>query len=71
MRTRETVAMEVAMNRAFEKSGMSLKEFIAYLAKTRDIFDLEEREDYVSFHVVKEGKIYQFFFVFDAWYCKQ
>ena len=71
MRTRETDAMEVAMNRAFEKSGMTLKEFIAYLAKTRDIFDYEDNEDYVSFQIIKDGQVYEFYFAFDEWYCKQ
>ena len=71
MRTRETIAMEVAMNRAFEKSGMTLKEFIAYLAKTRDIFDYEDNEDYVSFQIIKDGQVYEFCFACDEWYCKQ
>lgn len=71
MRNHETDSMAAAMNRAFEKSGMTLKEFIAYLAKTRDIFDFEDREDYVSFHVLKDGVVYQFYFAFDEWYCKQ
>ena len=71
MRTRETEAMAAAMNRAFEKSEMTLKEFIQYLARTRDIFDFEDREDYLSFHVIKDGQIYQFYFAFDEWHCKQ
>ena len=71
MRTRETDAMAAAMNRAFEKSEMTLKEFMNHLISTRDIFDYEEREDYVSFHIIKDGQIYQFYFAFDEWYCKQ
>lgn len=71
MRNRETAAMATAMNRAFDKSGMTLKEFIQYLARTRDIFDYEDHEDYVSFHILKEGVVYQFYFAFDEWYCKQ
>ena len=71
MRNQVTKSMEQSMNRAFEKSKMTLKEFIQYLARTRDIFDFEEREDYVSFHIIKEGVVYQFYFVFDEWYCKQ
>ena len=71
MRTRETDAMAAAMNRAFEKSGMTLKEFIQYLARTRDIFDFEETKDYMSFHVIKDGQVYEFYFAFDEWYCKQ
>ena len=71
MRTRETDAMAAAMNRAFEKSEMTLKEFIQYLARTRDIFDFEEREDYVSFQIIKDGQVYEFYFAFDEWYCKQ
>ena len=71
MRTRETDAMAAAMNRAFEKSEMTLKEFMTHLIVTRDIFDYEEREDYVSFHAIKDGQIYQFYFAFDEWYCKQ
>ena len=71
MRTRETDAMAAAMNRAFEKSGLSLKQFIQYLFCTRKIFDYEECEEYVSFHVLKEGGVFQFYFAFDEWYCKQ
>ena len=71
MRTRETDAMAAAMNRAFDKSGMTLKEFIQYLARTRDIFDFEETKDYMSFQTIKDGQLYQFYFAFDAWYCKQ
>ncbi len=71
MRNRETAAMEQALNRAYDKSGMSLKEFIQYLARTRDIFDFEEHEDYMSFHVIKDGQVYEFFYAFDGWYCKQ
>ena len=71
MRTRETDAMAAAMNRAFEKSGMTLKEFMTHLIVTRDIFDYEEREDYVSFHIIKDGQVFQFYFAFDEWYCKQ
>lgn len=71
MRTRETVAMEIAMNRAFEKSEMTLKEFTDHLKATRDIFDYEEREDYVSFQIIKDGVVYQFYFAFDEWYCKK
>ena len=71
MRTRETDAMAAAMNRAFEKSGMTLKEFMTHLIVTRDIFDYEDTEDYVSFHIVKEGRVFQFYFAFDEWYCKQ
>ena len=71
MRTRETAAMATAMNRAFDKSGMTLKEFIAHLAATRDIFDFEDCEDYVSFHILKDGQVYEFYFAFDEWGCKQ
>ena len=71
MRTRETDAMAAAMNRAFEKSEMTLKEFMNHLISTRDILDYEEREDYVSFHIIKDGPVYQFYFAFDEWYCKQ
>lgn len=71
MRTRETDAMAAAMNRAFEKSGMTLKEFMTHLIVTRDIFDYEEREDYVSFQTIKDGQVYEFTFAFDEWYCKQ
>ena len=71
MRTRETDAMAAAMNRAFEKSEMTLKEFIQYLARTRDIFDFEDREDYVSFQIIKDGQVYEFYFAFDEWGCKQ
>ena len=71
MRTRETDSMAAAMNRAFEKSEMTLKEFMNHLISTRDILDYEEREDYVSFHIIKDGQIYQFYFAFDEWYCKQ
>lgn len=71
MRNRETAAMATAMNRAFDKSGMTLKEFVAYLAKTRDIFDYEDTEDYVSFHILKDGGVYQFYFAFGEWGCKQ
>ena len=71
MRTRETDAMAAAMNRAFEKSGMTLKEFMTHLIVTRDIFDYEEREDYVSFQAIKDGQVYEFYFAFDEWYCKQ
>ena len=71
MRTRETDAMAAAMNRAFEKSEMTLKEFMNHLISTRDILDYEEREDYVSFQIIKDGQVYEFFFAFDEWYCKQ
>ena len=71
MRNRETAAMATAMNRAFDKSGMTLKEFIAHLAATRDIFDFEDCEDYVSFQIIKEGQVYEFYFAFDEWGCKQ
>lgn len=71
MRNQVTKSMEQSMNRAFEKSGMTLKEFIQYLARTRDIFDFEETKDYMSFHVIKDGQVYEFFYAFDAWYCKQ
>lgn len=71
MRTRETDAMAAAMNRAFDKSGMSLEEFVEYISRTRKIFDYEEREDYVSFQIVKEGVVYEFYFAFDEWHCKQ
>ena len=71
MRTSVTKTMEQALNRAYDKSGMSLKEFIQYLARTRDIFDFEENEDYMSFHVIKDGQVYEFFYAYDAWYCKQ
>ena len=71
MRTRETDSMEAAMNRAFEKSGMTLKEFTNHLKATREILDYEEREDYVSFQIIKEGVVYEFYFAFDEWYCKQ
>ena len=71
MRTRETDSMAAAMNRAFEKSEMTLKEFTDHLKATRDIFDYEEREDYVSFQIIKEGVVYEFYFAFDEWYCKR
>ena len=71
MRTSVTKSMEQALNRAYDKSGMSLKEFIQYLARTRDIFDFEEHEDYISFHVITDGQVYEFFYAYDAWYCKQ
>ena len=71
MRTRETDAMAAAMNRAFEKSGLSLKEFMTHIGTTRDIFDYEVDENCVSFHVMKDCQIYQFYFAFDEWYCKQ
>ena len=71
MRTRETDAMAAAMNRAFEKSEMTLKEFMNHLISTRDILDYEEREDYVSFQIIKDGQVYKFCFAFDEWYCKQ
>ena len=71
MRTRETDSMAAAMNRAFEKSGMTLKEFTNHLKATREILDYEEREDYVSFHILKDGVVYQFYFAFDEWYCKK
>lgn len=71
MRTGKTAAMATAMNRAFDKSGMTLKEFIAHLAATRDIFDFEDCEDYVSFHILKDGVVYQFYFAFGEWGCKQ
>ena len=71
MRTRKTDVMAAAMNRAFEKSGMTLKEFMTHIGTTRDIFDYEVDEDYVSFHVMKGTQIYQFYFAFDEWYCKQ
>lgn len=71
MRTSVTKTMEQALNRAYDKSGMTLKEFIQYLARTRDIFDFEECEDYISFHTIKDGQVYEFFYAYDAWYCKQ
>ena len=71
MRTNKTDVMAAAMNRAFEKSEMTLKEFMKHLASTRDIFDYEDNEDYLSFHILKEGVVYQFYFAFDEWYCKQ
>ena len=71
MRNQVTKSMEQSMNRAFDKSGMTLKEFIQYLARTRDIFDFEDNEDYMSFHVIKDGQVYEFFYAFDEWYCKQ
>lgn len=71
MRTRETDRMATAMNRAFDKSGMTLKEFIVHLKATRDIFDFEDREDYVSFQIIKDGQVYEFYFAFDGWGCKQ
>lgn len=71
MRNSTTDVMAAAMNRAFDKSGMTLKEFIQYLARTRDIFDFEDHEDYLSFHVLKDGVVYQFYFAFDEWGCKQ
>ena len=71
MRNRTTDSMAAAMNKAFEKSGMTLKEFMKHLASTRDIFDLEEREDYVSFQIIKDGQVYEFTFAFDEWDCKQ
>lgn len=71
MRTRETDAMAAAMNRAFEKSEMTLKEFTNHLKATREILDYEEREDYVSFQIIKEGVVYEFYFAFDEWYCKR
>ncbi len=39
--------------------------------RNRDIFDFEEHEDYMSFHVIKDGQVYEFFYAFDGWYCKQ
>ena len=71
MRTSETDSMAAAMNRAFEKSGMTLKEFITHIGTTRDIFDYEYTEDCLSFHILKDGVVYQFYFAFDEWYCKQ
>lgn len=71
MRNRTTDSMAAAMNKAFEKSGMTLKEFMNHLTSTRDILDLEEREDYVSFQIIKDGQVYEFTFAFDEWYCKQ
>ncbi len=71
MRNHETDSMAAALNQAFEKSAMTLKEFIEHLKATSDIFDYEECEDYVSFHIVKEGEVFQFYFAFDEWYCKQ
>ena len=71
MRTRETDAMAAAMNRAFEKSEMTLKEFITHIGTTRDIFDYEYTEDCLSFHILKDGVVYQFYFAFDEWYCKK
>lgn len=71
MHNQVTKSMEQSMNRAFEKSKMTLKEFIHYLARTRDIFDFEEREDFLSFRIIKDGQVYEFLCAFDEWYCKQ
>ena len=71
MRNTETDSMAAALNRAFEKSRMTLREFVAFIVETRDTFDHEDTEDYVSFHIIKEGEVYQFYFAFDEWYCKQ
>ena len=71
MRNRTTDSMATAMNRAFDKSGMTLKEFVTHIGTTRDIFDYKVDENYVSFHVMKDCQVYQFYFVFDEWYCKQ
>ena len=71
MRNNVTKSMEQSMNRAFEKSGMTLKEFIDHLKATREILDYEERKNYVSFQIIKEGTVYEFYFAFDEWYCKQ
>lgn len=71
MRSNTTDRMATAMNRAFDKSGMTLKEFIAHLKATRDILDYEENENYLSFQVVVDGQVYEFYFAFDEWGCKQ
>ena len=71
MRSNTTDRMATAMNRAFDKSGMTLKEFIAHLKATRDILDYEENDDYLSFQIIKDGQVYEFYFAFDMWYCKQ
>jgi len=71
MRTQATNIMATAMNRAFDKSGMTLKEFMAHLKATRDILDYEENEDYLSFQIIKDGQVYEFYFAFDEWGCKQ
>lgn len=71
MRNSTTDAMAAAMNRAFKKSGMTLKEFITHIGTTRDIFDYEDTEDCLSFHILKDGVVYQFYFAFDEWYYKQ
>lgn len=71
MRTQATDRMAAAMNRSFEKSNLTLKEFVDHLKATRDILDYEESEDYLSFQVVVDGQVYEFCFSFDEWYCKQ
>ncbi len=73
MHNRTTDAMAAAMNRAFEKSEMSLEEFVEYIILTRKIFDymIDDEDGCLSFHVIKDGQVYEFFYVFDAWYCKQ
>lgn len=71
MRNSTTDVMAAAMNRAFDKSGMTLKEFMAYLAATRDIFDYEDHGDYLSFQIIKDGQVYEFYFAFGEWGCKQ
>ncbi len=71
MRSNTTDRMATAMNRAFDKSGMTLKEFIAHLKATRDILDYEENDDYLSFQIIKDGQLYEFYFAFDMWGCKQ
>ena len=72
MRNALTDRMGEQLNTAYKKSGGDPFFFLSHLEETRDIFDVTELNDYISFHVVKDGTVYQFMWnaVRDTWSCK-
>lgn len=72
MRTARTQDKSDQLTRAYRNSGMSSLEFVEYLEGTRDIFDVTKQADYISFHVVQDECIHQFYWYAtqNTWLCK-
>lgn len=72
MRSVSTDAMAEQLTLAYQKSGMLAEEFVGYLQKTRDIFDIRINEECQTFFI-EQGDLCIQFYHFNGtgtWHCK-
>ena len=66
MRNVNSDLMFQSLNAAWKKSGMNPHAFLNYLKNTRPIFDISG----LSFHVITDDSVTQFYFSEGSWWCK-